>query len=54
MPFILAEEDWPARFGEIPATDAGLKALLRPFPSDRMKLWPVDCAISNWRNNGRC
>jgi hypothetical protein len=53
MPFILAEEDWPAWLGEIPATDAGLKAL-PPFPSDRMELelWPVDRAISNRRDNG--
>jgi putative SOS response-associated peptidase YedK len=52
MPVILAEEDWPAWLGEVPATDAELKALLRPFPADRMKLWPVDRAVGNWRNNG--
>jgi putative SOS response-associated peptidase YedK len=29
-----------------------LKALPKPFPADRMKLWPVDRAVGNWRNNG--
>jgi putative SOS response-associated peptidase YedK len=52
MPVILAEEDWPAWLGEVPASDAELKALLKPFPADRMKLWPVDRAVGNWRNNG--
>jgi putative SOS response-associated peptidase YedK len=51
MPVILAEEGWPAWLGEVPATDAELKALLKPFPADRMKLWPLDRAV-NWRNNG--
>jgi putative SOS response-associated peptidase YedK len=52
MPVILAEEDSPAWLGEVPAADAQLKALLKPLPADRMKLWPVDRAVGNWRNNG--
>jgi putative SOS response-associated peptidase YedK len=52
MPVILAEEDWPAWLGETPADEAALKALLRPYPSERMKLWPVGPAVGNWRNDG--
>lgn len=52
MPVILAEEDWPAWLGEVPATDAELRALLRPFPADRMKLWPVGRDVGNSRNDG--
>jgi|SRR5579863_1536312 len=52
MPVILAEEDWPAWLGEVPATAAELKALLRPYPSDRMKLWPIGRDVGNWRNDG--
>jgi putative SOS response-associated peptidase YedK len=52
MPVILAEEDWPAWLGETPADEAALKALLRPYPSERIKLWPVGPAVGNWRNDG--
>ena len=51
MPVILAEADWPAWLGEVPATDADLKALLKPFPSEEMELWPIDKRVGNWRNN---
>jgi putative SOS response-associated peptidase YedK len=47
MPVILAKEDWPAWLGEVPATDIELKALLKPFPADRMKLWPVSRDVGN-------
>jgi putative SOS response-associated peptidase YedK len=52
MPVILAEEDWPRWLGETPADEAALQALLRPYPSERMKLWPVGPSIGNWRNDG--
>jgi putative SOS response-associated peptidase YedK len=25
---------------------------LKPFSSDRMKLWPISKKVNNWRNNG--
>jgi putative SOS response-associated peptidase YedK len=53
MPAILTEEDWPAWLGEAPASDAELKALLKPFPADGMKLWPVGREVGNWRNDSR-
>ena len=52
MPVILAEEDWPKWLGEAPASEAELKALLQPYPSEHMKLWPVDKKVGNVRNNG--
>jgi len=52
MPVILAEEDWPKWLGETPASDAELKALLKPYSSEQMKLWPVDKKVGNVRNNG--
>ena len=52
MPVILAEADWPSWLGEAPASEAELKALLRPYPSAEMELWPVGLAVGNWRNNG--
>jgi putative SOS response-associated peptidase YedK len=53
MPAILTEEDWPAWLGEAPASEAELKALLKPFPADGMKLWPVGREVGNWRNDSR-
>ena len=51
MPVILAEKDWPAWLGEVPASDAELKALLKPYPSDDMRLWPIDPRVGNVRND---
>jgi putative SOS response-associated peptidase YedK len=52
MPVILAEEDWPKWLGEVPATEEELKALLKPYPSDQMELWPVDKRVGNVKNDG--
>lgn len=52
MPVILDEADIPAWLGEAPATPEALQALLRPFPSERLTLWPVDRKVGNVRNEG--
>jgi len=52
MPVILGEEDWPKWLGEVPASEAELKAMLKPYPSEDMTLWPVDKKVGNVRNNG--
>ena len=52
MPVILAEADWPAWLGETPAGAADLKALLRPYPSEDLTMWPIDKAVGNVRNDG--
>ena len=51
MPVILAEGDWPRWLGEVPASDAELKALLVPCPSDAIEVWPVDPRVGNVRND---
>jgi len=51
MPVILAPEDWPKWLGELPADDNELKALLKPYPSTGMHLWPVGKRVGNVRNN---
>jgi putative SOS response-associated peptidase YedK len=50
MPVILAEDDWAAWLGETPATEVELLAMLKPFPPERMKSWPVDKRVGNVRN----
>ena len=51
MPVILGFEDWPRWLGEESADEAALKALLKPFPSERMAIWPVDRKVGNIRND---
>lgn len=52
MPVILDEDDWPKWLGEEPSNDNELKALLKPFASDRMTAWPVGNEVGNVRNTG--
>ena len=51
MPVILPPDCWPAWLGEIDATPDQLKAMLRPYPSERMTMWPVDRRVGNVRND---
>ena len=39
MPLILPEKDTPKWLGE--TEDGDLKALLKPFPADRMRIWEI-------------
>lgn len=52
MPVILAEKDWSKWLSEEPATEEELKSLLAPYPSEQLKLWPVDKCVGNVRNKG--
>jgi putative SOS response-associated peptidase YedK len=51
MPVILTPEHWPAWLGETAASDATLKAMLKPFPGPGMAFWPVDRRVGNVRND---
>lgn len=51
MPVILAPEAWAAWLGEEPGIDPA--TLLKAFPAERLKLWPVDKRLSNVSNEGR-
>ncbi len=50
MPVILDPEAWPLWLGEAPADSERLKALLVPYPPDRMTVWPVDKRVGNVAN----
>jgi putative SOS response-associated peptidase YedK len=51
MPVILGYEDWEKWLGEEPANDNELKAMLKPFPSERMSAWPVTKTVGNVKND---
>jgi putative SOS response-associated peptidase YedK len=52
MPVILDESDWPKWLGEEPASEAELKAMLKPCLPEKIKMWPVGKAVGNVRNDG--
>jgi putative SOS response-associated peptidase YedK len=51
MPVILGSEDREKWLAEDPANDNELKAMLKPFPSERMTAWPVNKAVGNVKND---
>jgi putative SOS response-associated peptidase YedK len=51
MPVLLAPDCWPAWLGEVDTTENELKAMLRPYPAERMTLWPVNKRVGNVRND---
>ncbi len=48
MPVIIGTENWAAWLGEEPCDPA---ALLKPFPPERMTLWPVSKRVGSVKNN---
>ena len=52
MPVVLGEENWAAWLGEEPATHEQLKAMLAPFPAERMSAWEVGKEVGNVKNQG--
>jgi putative SOS response-associated peptidase YedK len=51
MPVILPPDCWAQWLGEVETTPALLKAMLRPYSSERMTMWPVDRRVGNARND---
>jgi len=52
MPAILSREKWAAWLGEHEADADELRwMILRPYPADRMRAYPVDTRVGNVRNN---
>jgi putative SOS response-associated peptidase YedK len=51
MPVILPPEAWPLWLGEETADADQLKALLIPYPSDQITMWPVDKRVGNVKND---
>jgi putative SOS response-associated peptidase YedK len=52
MPAILAPDHYAAWLGEEAAAPELLKAMLRPYPAERLAMWPVDRRIGNVKNEG--
>jgi putative SOS response-associated peptidase YedK len=50
MPVILDRPAWPAWLGEAAADAERLKALLVPYPAERMVIWPVSKRVGNVKN----
>jgi putative SOS response-associated peptidase YedK len=50
MPVILDPPAWPSWLGETVAEAPRLKALLVPYPAEKMTLWPVSKRVGNVRN----
>ena len=51
MPVILAPDDYPAWLGEDSASPPDLLALLRPYPPDAMRAYPVSTVVNSPKND---
>ncbi len=51
MPVILAKAAWPLWLGEEEANPGALLALLRPYPADRMRAYPIGPKVGNVKND---
>ena len=51
MPVILPEEAWAPWLGEAPATPDELRQLLKPYPAERMRLYPVSTRVNSVKND---
>ncbi|MDB5405357.1 MAG: hypothetical protein JWL84_269 [Rhodospirillales bacterium] len=52
MPMILEPEDYRRWLGEEEASADELQALLRPYPHESMRVYPIGPAIGNVKNEG--
>jgi len=52
MPVILHRGDYERWLTAQPDAAAGLRDLLRPFPTDAMEAWPVSSLVNSPRNDG--
>jgi len=51
MPVILPEEAWAPWLGETPASVAELGQLLKPYPAERMRVYPVSARVNSVKND---
>jgi putative SOS response-associated peptidase YedK len=51
MPAILPREAWAQWLGEAPADAASLKALLRPYPAEHMRAYPISPRVGSVKND---
>jgi len=48
---ILPPKVWPLWLGEEAAEERDLKAMLVPYPTDDMIMWPVSARVGSVKNN---
>jgi putative SOS response-associated peptidase YedK len=51
MPVILDKEAWSLWLGEEPGAPETLLALLKPYPADRIRVYPVGTQVNNVKND---
>ena len=51
MPVILPREAWARWLGEEPAEPEELKSLLKPYPAERMKAYPISTRVNGVKND---
>ena len=51
MPIILPKSAWPLWLGETEASSGELFGLLRPYPAETMRVYPIGSAVGNVRND---
>ena len=51
MPVILPEDAWAPWLGEAPAGADELSRLLKPYPAERMRLYPVSTRVNSVKND---
>jgi putative SOS response-associated peptidase YedK len=51
MPIILDRSAWSRWLGEEAATQDELLSLLRPFPAERMRVFPISSRVNSVRND---
>jgi putative SOS response-associated peptidase YedK len=51
MPVILPQAAWPVWLGEVETDPNALRALLRPYPAELMRAYPIGPAVGNVKND---
>ena len=51
MPVILPREAWPKWLGEQSAHGDELLALLKPYPAERMRAYPISTRVNSVKND---
>jgi putative SOS response-associated peptidase YedK len=51
MPVMLPREAWARWLGEEPADKNALLALLKPFPAERMRVYPISTRVNSVKND---
>lgn len=51
MPVILDSTDWAVWLGEVDSDLEQVAELMKPYPDEKLKTWPVSRAVGNIRNN---